>query len=96
MGAGVATMTPTINEIGRIRSEIVDTRRMFRWHWMVPHSHLVRPNRIIRFAVHSLKRHKAKAIETLRQDLLTGRLSSELTVRLHCKYLTFHPGFDFI
>ena len=64
--------------------------------WMAPDIHLVRSNRIIRFAVHSLKRHKAKAIETLRQDLLSGRLSSELTVRLHCKYLTFRPGCDFI
>ena len=86
LGAGIANMTSTIDEIGKINSEIVDTRRKFRWHWKVLDFHVELSNRIIRFAVHSLKHHNPKTFDVLMQDLFSGSLSSELTVNLHCKY----------
>ena len=89
-------MVSTLDEIGKINSEIVDTRRKFRWHWKVLDIHVELSNRIIRFAVHSLKHHKAKAFETLMPDLFSGSVSSELTVCLHCKYMTIHPPFEII
>ena len=46
-------MVSTLDEIGKINSEIVDARRQFRWHWKALDFPVELSNRIIRFAVHS-------------------------------------------
>lgn len=94
LGSGISKMSSTIAELGKMNAEITDTRRNLRRYLNVSGVPVELSTRIIRFAIHSLKRKCAMSMDAGMLDLLSETLMSELTLNQRGSYLLIHPLFN--
>eukprot|EP00929_Paragymnodinium_shiwhaense_P072030 TRINITY_DN36570_c0_g5_i1.p1 TRINITY_DN36570_c0_g5~~TRINITY_DN36570_c0_g5_i1.p1 ORF type:complete len:1376 (+),score=284.18 TRINITY_DN36570_c0_g5_i1:53-4180(+) len=94
LGSAVGKMTNTINELDRLNSEVATTKVVLQRYLRASDVPMDLSSRIIRFAVHSLRRRLSSSLSDSVMSLFSERLSSELLVSQRSKYIFIHPLFN--
>ncbi|CAE8678125.1 unnamed protein product [Polarella glacialis] len=96
VGYGATQIATAITNLTRSEVEVNDIKRQLNVHLRSSDVSDDLTARIMRFAVHSLKRRRNMLLDPFVRGLLSTSLESELTVSQRVGYLRIHPLLDLI
>eukprot|EP00929_Paragymnodinium_shiwhaense_P012517 TRINITY_DN11978_c0_g6_i1.p1 TRINITY_DN11978_c0_g6~~TRINITY_DN11978_c0_g6_i1.p1 ORF type:complete len:1338 (+),score=322.47 TRINITY_DN11978_c0_g6_i1:161-4174(+) len=93
LGGAIGQMTNTFGELGRLNSEVSQTKTKLQRYLRASDVPMELSMRIIRFALHSLKRKLTSSLDEHVIELFSSQLNAELLVCQRSVYIFIHPLF---